>query len=80
MLGSGIIKTTCPACGKQTEAVVRDGKVSGYYAISNEFVSFKVDESALIEQSVKPKKIEATLPTRDIKGRFIKKKSLPFRH
>ena len=36
------VKVTCPACGQQVEAVVRDDRVQGFCAVAKEYVNFLV--------------------------------------
>ncbi len=36
------VKVTCPACGQQVEAVVRDDRVQGFCAVANEYVDLLV--------------------------------------
>ena len=68
-----LLKVTCPACGQQVEAVVRDGRVKGYCAISKKYVDFQVEKQrpteAKIEMFARPAPIRAG---RDSRGRFIK--------
>jgi len=72
MWGTGITVIECPACGQKIEAVVRDGKVAGYCAVANQYVSSEINEPGLIEPAVKRKEHKEPLPKRDSKGRFIK--------
>jgi hypothetical protein len=37
-----LLKVTCPACGQQVEAVVRDDRVEGYCAVAKKRVDFLV--------------------------------------
>ncbi len=34
---------SCPACGQQVDAVIRDGRVKGYCAVSKQYVDFLVE-------------------------------------
>ena len=42
MENTKFIKVTCPACGQQVEAVVRDDRVKGYCAVVKKYVDFLV--------------------------------------
>ena len=42
MENAKFIKVTCPACGQQVEAVVRDDRVKGYCAVAKKYVDFPV--------------------------------------
>ena len=47
LIGGGVVKldhirVTCPACGKQVEAVAGDGRVKGYCAVARRYVDFQV--------------------------------------
>ena len=38
-----ILNVTCPACGKQVEAVVRDSRIKGYCTIAKKYVDFLIE-------------------------------------
>lgn len=48
MIGGGILKleqvqVICPACGRQVEAVARDGRVKGYCAVAKQSMDFLIE-------------------------------------
>ena len=38
-----LLRITCPACGQEVEAVVRDGRIKGYCTIAKQYVDFLVE-------------------------------------
>ena len=42
MENQGLHKIICPACGKQVEAMVRDGRVKGYCAVARQYVDLLI--------------------------------------
>jgi len=45
------VRTVCPACGQQVEAIATDGRVKGYCAVAKQYVDFVI-ETQLAPQSV----------------------------
>ena len=69
------VQVTCPACGQQIEAVARDGRISGYCAVTNQYVAFPIEIQPAPSgknSEAKAKISAALIPGRDFSGRFVK--------
>ena len=66
------IQIKCPACGKQVEAVVNDGRVKRYCAIAKQGISYLIEEQCISGTQADVSKGTATTRVdRDNRGRFI---------
>jgi endogenous inhibitor of DNA gyrase (YacG/DUF329 family) len=67
------VQVVCPACGHRVEAVVSDGRVKGYCAITKQTVNFLIEEQRINETEAERSKVVTPVrANRDSRGRFVK--------